>query len=75
MKAKLTYLTGFLVLIGIILNGIFGIAFALLLSGIIGITTGIYKKDKTIWQPFAIIFIINILCIITFTTLLHNSNM
>lgn len=75
MKTKLIYLTGFLILIGIILNGIFGIAFALLLAGIIGIVTGIYKKDKTIWKPSVIIFIVDVICIITFIILLHNSNM
>lgn len=75
MKKKLTTALAILVLAGLILNGIFGIAAAVLIAGIGGTIIGLYYKDKSIWKPSLIMLVIAAVCITTFIILLINSDM
>lgn len=75
MKKKLITLFTIILIIGFAVQGIFGIVISLLLCGIIGFAIGLYRKDKSIWQPSLLVTIACIGAIFTFIILLINSNM
>ena len=75
MKKKLITLFTVILIIGFAVQGIFGIVISLLLCGIIGFAIGLYRKDKSIWQPSLLVTIACIGAIFTFIILLINSNM
>ena len=75
MKKKLITLVTVILIIGFAVQGIFGIVISLLLCGIIGFAIGLYRKDKSIWQPSLLVTIACVGAIFTFIILLINSNM
>ena len=75
MKKQLLILCTIILFIGIALQGIFGIVISLLLCGIIGLVAGLYKKDKSIWQPSLFVLFASISAILIFIILLINSDM
>ncbi|MBD9180193.1 MAG: hypothetical protein EGP82_13610 [Odoribacter splanchnicus] len=75
MKKKLITLFTVILIIGFAVQGIFGIVISLLLCGIIGFAIGLYRKDKSIWQPSLLVTIACVGAIFTFIILLINSNM
>ena len=75
MKKKLITLFTVILIIGFAVQGIFGIVISLLLCGIIGFAIGLYRKDKSIWQPSLLVIIACVGAIFTFIILLINSNM
>lgn len=75
MKKKLITLFTVILIIGFAVQGIFGIVISLLLCGIIGFAIGLYRKDKSIWQPSLFVTIACVGAIFTFIILLINSNM
>lgn len=75
MKKKLIALFTVILIIGFAVQGIFGIVISLLLCGIIGFAIGLYRKDKSIWQPSLLVTIACVGAIFTFIILLINSNM
>lgn len=75
MKKKLITLFTVILIIGFTVQGIFGIVISLLLCGIIGFAIGLYRKDKSIWQPSLLVTIACVGAIFTFIILLINSNM
>lgn len=66
---------GFIILIGFVVQGIFGIAAGILISAIIGIGYGVLKKDSKLIKWSSIALFIDVACIITFYTCLINSGM
>lgn len=75
MRQKLLTISGFILLIGFAVQGIFGIAASLFICGLAGSILGLYKKEKSIWKPSMIILIAAIISITVFIVLLNNSNM
>lgn len=75
MRKKLITLFTVILIIGFAVQGIFGIVISLLLCGIIGFATGLYRKEKSIWQPSLLVTIVCVGAIFTFIILLINSNM
>lgn len=75
MKKKLITLFTVILIIGFAVQGIFGLVISLLLCGIIGFAIGLYRKDKSIWQPSLLVTIACVGAIFTFIILLINSNM
>lgn len=75
LKKKLLILFAVLLMIGFALQSIFGIVISLLLCGMIGFTTGLYRKDKSVWQPSALVVLACIAAILTFIILLIHSDM
>lgn len=75
LKKKLLILFAVLLMIGFALQSIFGIVISLLLCGMIGFTTGLYRKDKSVWQPSALVMLACIAAILTFIILLIHSDM
>lgn len=75
MEGKIKTTMAILVIIGMIVQGIFGIAIGILLSAVIGIVYGILKNNKSYVKWSVIALVIDTTCIITFITLLMNSNM
>lgn len=75
MEAKILKVMGIIVLIGLVTQGIFGIAFGITLSAIIGIIFGLIKRNKPfiLWSSIALA--IALAGITTFIVLLVNSNM
>lgn len=66
---------GVLVLIGLIFQGVFGVAAAIFLSAIIGIVYGIAKKDRQIRNGSVIAWILDVICMVLFWFCLTNSHM
>jgi len=66
---------GILVLIGFAIQGIFGVAGAILICAIVGLCYGIFKKDKQFIRWSSVVLIIDIFCIIAFYICLLNSDM
>lgn len=64
-----------LVIIGMIVQGIFGIAIGIFISAVIGIVFGMMKKDMLFVKWSVIALVMDTICIITFITFLLNSNM
>lgn len=75
MKKKLITVFAIILLIGFALQGIFGIVISLLLCGIIGFAIGLYRKDRSVWQPSFLVILASIGAILTFIILLINSDM
>lgn len=64
MKNNILITMGILVLLGIALQGVFGIITGVLLAAILGIIYGAVKKNKQFLRWSVIALTINILCII-----------
>lgn len=75
MRTKLLYLSGYLILAGLVFGGIFGIALAILLAGLIGTAVGLYRKERPVWKPFALVLSVDAAAIAVFVLLLHHSGM
>lgn len=75
MKPTILQIMAFIIIIGIIVQGIFGIAISIIISAIIGIVYGIIKKNRPfiLWSSIALA--IDVICIVAFILLLMNSNM
>lgn len=75
MQPTILQIMAFIIIIGIIVQGIFGIAISIIISAIIGIVYGIIKKNRPyiLWSSIALA--IDVICIIAFILLLMNSNM
>lgn len=66
MKNNILITMGILVLLGIAIQGVFGIIAGVLLSAILGIIYGAVKKNKQFLHWSVIALTIDILCIIVF---------
>lgn len=66
MKNNILITMGILVLLGIAIQGVFGIITGILLSAILGIIYGAVKKNKQFLRWSVIALTIDILCIIVF---------
>lgn len=66
MKNNILITMGILVLLGIAIQGVFGIIAGVLLSAILGIIYGAVKKNKQFLRWSVIALTIDILCIIVF---------
>lgn len=66
MKNNILITMGILVLLGIAIQGVFGIIAGVLLSAILGIIYGVVKKNKQFLRWSVIALTIDILCIIVF---------
>lgn len=75
MKPTILQIMAFIIIIGIITQGIFGIAISIFISAIIGIVYGIIKENRPFILWSSIAFTIDVICIIAFILLLMNSNM
>lgn len=75
MEGKVKTAMAVLVIIGMIGQGIFGIAIGIFISAVIGVIFGIMKKNKLFVKWSVIALVIDTACIITFIVLLMNSNM
>lgn len=75
MEGKVKIAMAVLVIIGMIVQGIFGIAIGIFISAVIGVIFGIMKKNKLFVKWSMIALVIDTVCIITFIVLLMNSNM
>lgn len=66
MKNNILITMGILVLLGIAIQGVFGIIAGVLLSAILGIIYGAVKKNKQFLRWSVIALTIDMLCIIVF---------
>lgn len=75
MRNKILTIMGFVILAGLVIQGIFGIAAGIFISAIIGLCYGIFKKDRNFLKWSSIALFIDVACIITFYICLINSDM
>lgn len=75
MRSRLLTGMGFLILIGFVLQGLFGIAAALLVSASAGLCYGILKKDLLFIKWSSIVLIVDVIAILIFYICLVNSGM
>ncbi|WP_308762049.1 hypothetical protein [uncultured Bacteroides sp.] len=75
MKNNILITMGILVLLGIAIQGVFGIITGILLSAILGIIYGAVKRNKQFLRWSVIALTIDILCIIFFYFCLIQSGM
>lgn len=75
MRNRILTIMGFVILTGLVIQGIFGIAAGILISAIIGICYGVLKKDRKLLKWSSIALFIAIFCILTFYICLINSGM
>ena len=66
MKNNILITMGLLILVGLAVQGIFGVAAGILVSAVIGIVYGVVKKKKLFIKWSVVALIIDLVCIITF---------
>lgn len=66
MRNNILITMALLILVGLALQGIFGIAAGILVSAIIGIVYGVVKKKKLFIKWSVIALVIDLVCIIAF---------
>lgn len=73
-RSRILTTIGIIMLAGIVTLGFFGFPAGILLSSIIGLCFGIYKKDKLFIQWSSIAFILDIAFIIYFCIQIQHMN-
>ncbi|MBD8040842.1 hypothetical protein QVO32_13805 [Bacteroides gallinaceum] len=66
MRNNILITMALLILVGLAVQGIFGIAAGILISAIIGIVYGVVKKKKLFIKWSVIALVIDLVCIIAF---------
>lgn len=66
MRNNILITMALLILVGLVVQGIFGIAAGILISAIIGIVYGVVKKKKLFIKWSVIALVIDLVCIIAF---------
>ncbi len=66
MKNNILITMGLLILVGLAVQGLFGVAAGILVSAIIGIVYGVVKKKKLFIKWSVVALIIDLICIIAF---------
>lgn len=66
MKNNILITMGLLILVGLAVQGIFGVAAGILVSAVIGIVYGVVKKKKLFIKWSVVALIIDLVCIIAF---------
>ena len=66
MRNNILITKALLILVGLAVQGIFGIAAGILISAIIGIVYGVVKKKKLFIKWSVIALVIDLVCIIAF---------
>lgn len=66
MRNNILITMALLILVGLAVQGIFGIAASILISAIIGIVYGVVKKKKLFIKWSVIALVIDLVCIIAF---------
>ena len=66
MKNNILITMGLLILVGLAVQGIFGVATGILVSAVIGIVYGVVKKKKLFIKWSVVALIIDLVCIIAF---------
>lgn len=66
MKNNILITMAILILVGLAIQGLFGVAAGILVSAIIGIVYGVVKKNKQFIQWSVTALIIDLVCIILF---------